>query len=282
MYYILIPVKSLTGHYSHPMSLILKVPTINDDIQDFERLFSLHQQAINSDKDHLILDFSDCRFLRHSGVAFIGGLVRYNQSRGKTVIIKWHSLLDSIHHNLKQNGFHSAFSNDSQEGNGNSIPYREYPIQDSNSFVAYLSDCWLGQGWIDISEALKDEIIAKICELYENAFEHAESKVGVFACGQRYPNLSELNLTIVDFGVGIPHLVRNHLSSLDLPATEAIKWAIASGNSTRRGCVSGGGGLDTLFESKKAIKPCSSRLDPCVLLSTHTAPDILGLRLAHV
>jgi hydrogenase maturation protein HypF len=38
----------------------------------------------------------------------------------------------------------------------------------------------------------------------------------------------------------------------------------------------------SLFESKKAIKPCSSRLDPCVLLSTHTAPDILGLRLAHV
>ena len=117
------------------MSLILKVPTLNDDIQDFERLFSLHQQAIDSDREHLILDFSDCQFLRHSAVAFIGGLVRLNQLKGKTVIIDWSSCSTPIAINLKKNGFYSVFSNDSQEFNGNSIPYREYPIQHSNSFV---------------------------------------------------------------------------------------------------------------------------------------------------
>ena len=228
------------------MSLILKVPTLNDDIQDFERLFSLHQKAIDSDREHLILDFSDCQFLRHSAVAFIGGLVRLNQLKGKTVIIDWSSCSTPIAINLKKNGFYSVFSNDSQEFNGNSIPYREYPIQDSNSFVSYLSEFWLGKGWLDISEYLKIEIINKIAEIHENAFEHAESKIGVFACGQRYPNLCELNLAIVDFGVGIPQRVRSHTGKPTISATEAIEWAITRGNTTRGGCVSGGEGLDTL------------------------------------
>jgi hypothetical protein len=93
VHYIFISVKSLTGNYLYSMSLILKVPTLNDDIQDFERLFSLHQQAINSDKEHLILDFSDCQFLRHNAVAFIGGLVRFNQLEGKNVRIDWRSFV---------------------------------------------------------------------------------------------------------------------------------------------------------------------------------------------
>jgi hypothetical protein len=228
------------------MSLILQVPTLNDDIEDFERLFSLHQQAIDSAECHLILDFSNCQFLRHSAVAFIGGLVRLNQLRQRSVTIDWDSCLTSIAANLRKNGFYNTFSNTAQEFNGNAIPYREYPIQDSNNFVLYLSEFWLGRGWIDISENFKIEIINKIGEIYENAFEHAESQVGVFACGQRYPNLCELNLTIVDFGVGIPQRVRNHRGDSSISATEAMKWAIMRGNTTRLDSVSGGEGLDTI------------------------------------
>ena len=106
-------IKVWTKNYLHRMSLILKVPTLNDEIHDFERLFSLHQQAINSDKEHLILDFSD-------------------------------------------------------------------------------------------------------------------------------------SLSLVDFGVGIPHKVRTHLQQQSMAAEQAIEWAIAPGNSTRPNLVPKGMGLDTL------------------------------------
>lgn len=68
------------------MSQVIKIPTLNDRIQDFERLFSPHQQAIGCDED-LILDFSGCNFLRHNAVAFIGGLVRTLQHKGRSVKI---------------------------------------------------------------------------------------------------------------------------------------------------------------------------------------------------
>jgi hypothetical protein len=227
------------------MSRVIKVPTINDRLEDFECLFSLHQQAIECGED-LILDFSGCNFLRHNAVAFIGGLVRMIQWKGRSVRIEWDSLSDRISANLEQNGFHTALTGNKEGRSGNSIPYREDATQDSDSFVSYLSNDWLGRGWFDISEALKNEIITKIAEIYENAFEHAESEIGIVTCGQRYPNLSELNLTIIDFGIGIPQRVRTLSANAGLSDTDAIKWAIARGNSTRTGCVAGGGGLDIL------------------------------------
>jgi hypothetical protein len=227
------------------MSQVIKIPTLNDRIQDFERLFSLHQQAIGCEED-LILDFSGCNFLRHNAVAFIGGLVRTLQHKGRSVKIEWNSIPDKISANLEQNGFHTALTGNKEGRSGNSIPYREDSTQDSDGFVSYLSNYWLGRGWVEISEDLKTEIITKIAEIYENAFEHAESEVGIFTCGQRYPNLSELNLTIVDFGIGIPQRVRTLSTNTNLSDLDAIQWAIARGNSTRTGCVAGGGGLDTL------------------------------------
>lgn len=228
------------------MSLILKVPTINDEIHDFERLFSLHQQAINSDKEHLILDFSDCQFLRHNAVAFIGGLVRFNQLQGKNVIINWHSIRERVCTNLKQNGFYTAHTEDSNGWSGNSIPYREERVIDKNGFLAYLRELWLGRGWIDVDENIRREILAKVVEIYVNVFEHADSKVGVFICGQHYPRRKELSLSLVDFGVGIPYKVRTHLQQQSMAAEQAIEWAIAPGNSTRPNLVPKGMGLDTL------------------------------------
>jgi hypothetical protein len=162
VHYIFISVKSLTGNYLYSMSLILKVPTLNDDIQDFDRLFSLHQQAINSDKEHLILDFSDCQFLRHNAVAFLGGLVRFNQFQGKNVIISWHSIRERVCTNLKQNGFYTAHTEDSNGWSGNSIPYREERVLDKNGFLAYLRKLWLGRGWINVDEDIQREILSKV------------------------------------------------------------------------------------------------------------------------
>jgi hypothetical protein len=227
------------------MSRVIKVPTLNDHLEDFDCLFSLHQEAIECCED-LILDFSNCKFLRHNAVAFIGGLVRTIQYKGRGVKIEWNSISDKIGANLEQNGFHTALTGNKEVRSGNSIPYREDATQDSDGFVSYLSNDWLGRGWCDIGEALKNEIITKIGEIYENAFEHAESEIGIVACGQRYPNLSELNLTIIDFGIGIPERVRTLSANATLSDIEAIEWAIARGNSTRIGCVAGGGGLDIL------------------------------------
>jgi hypothetical protein len=230
------------------MSLILNIPTLNDGIQDFEELFLLHQRAISVDRDTITLDFSDCKFLRHNAVAFLGGLVRFNQNCGKTVIINWDSIQEKVCANLRQNGFYTAHTGDGNGWAGNSIPYREERLQDQNKFLEYLRDLWLAKGCanMDLDEDAQREILGKVVEIYVNACEHSDSQIGTFVCGQHYPRRGKLSLSLIDFGVGIPHRVRNHLNKPSMEASDAIEWAMAQGNSTCSKYVPRGTGLDAL------------------------------------
>ncbi len=45
---------------------------------------------------------------------------------------------------------------------------------------------------------------------------------------------------VVDFGVGIPHNVRNFQKNFTLPADRALEWAFQPGTTTRTGNVTGG------------------------------------------
>ena len=225
--------------------IVIKIRTINDDLKDFDRLFQIWNKA-NQGQSEIILDFSKCYFLRQNAVAFIGGLIQSLRSQSKTVSIKWDTLHNNVATNLQQNGFMHVFNNDRESWDGNSIPYREDFNQDEDCLVYYLKEKWLGKGWINVGQDLQNLIVSRVYEIYANAFEHGQSNTGVFSCGQYYPKLRELKLTVVDFGVGIPSHVRSFQNNPYLSADDALKWAFQPGTTTRLGEVTGGIGLDFL------------------------------------
>jgi anti-anti-sigma regulatory factor len=85
----------------------LQIPTINDDIGDYQQLFALWSQVIASDDSEIVYDFSACRFFRQSGVAFMLGLARLAQQRGKQVTVE--GLHEKIEYNMRMNGFLASF-----------------------------------------------------------------------------------------------------------------------------------------------------------------------------
>jgi hypothetical protein len=99
---------------------------------------------------------------------------------------------------------------------------------------------------VNIDDNTKLAILGGVTEIYVNDWDHADSEIGVFICGQHDPIDEELNLSFVDFGVGIPYRVRNHLESKSMRDLEAIEWAMTPGNSTRNSSVPEGNGLDIL------------------------------------
>lgn len=156
------------------------VPTINDHSHNSDRLFTLWEQA-RGDGLEVAFDFTYCRFLRHNAVAFIGGLARLIQSRDGQVTFRWNTLQPNIFTNLAQNGFLAAFGHHSNAWLGNSIPFRVDLIQDKNAVVDYLKMQWLGRGWVQISDRLRDSVVGNVLEIYANAFEHSHSEIGVFS-----------------------------------------------------------------------------------------------------
>lgn len=226
------------------------VPTTSENLSSYDRLFDLWRQ-VGAAGRRVTFDFSRCTFLGQSGVAFLGGLARLIEHRGGEVTFDWSTLKDNIRMNLAQNGFLSAFGEGVAPWEGNSIPYREDAQLDKDALVDYLADRWLGRDWVHLSNDLRNAVAGRVCEIYVNAFEHSDSRVGVFSCGQHYPNLKMVRLTAVDFGVGIPRNVRTYRVDEKINAGSAMNWAFQRGTTTRPGHAGGGVGLDLLKELVK-------------------------------
>ncbi len=224
----------------------LCVPTISEDLASYDRLFTLWRGTASGNR--FVVDFSTCSFLGQSGVAFLGGLARLIERRGGEVSFDWNTLRGSVRMKLAQNGFLSVFEGGVEPWEGNSIPYREDPELDKDVLVDYLADRWLGRDWVHLSDGLRYALAGRVCEIYVNAFEHSDSRVGIFSCGQHYPRLKSVRLTAVDFGVGIPSNVRSFRKDQGIHASSAMKWAFKRGTTTRPGSAGGGVGLDLLKE----------------------------------
>jgi hypothetical protein len=150
--------------------------------------------------------------------------------------------------NLLQNGFAHAMGADTRPWQGNSIPFREYLQNDKNAIVHSLKHEWLGRGWVNLSHDLANEIAGRMSEIFVNAFDHSETPLGVYSCGQHFPSRRELMLAVADFGVGIPSNVRFHRSEA-LDGAETMRWAFTRGHSTKpQSQWPRGMGLDLLKE----------------------------------
>jgi hypothetical protein len=104
------------------------------------------------------------------------------------------------------------------------------------------------------SKLLGKKIIESIFELFENARTHGNCK-NIYTCGQiiNEQDITRLDFTIVDMGITIKTNVNQYLNA-NYSGADAIEWAIKSGNTTKTGEVSGGLGLDIIFEFIKLNK----------------------------
>lgn len=206
---------------------------INDAPSDYDYLFSLCDRLCGIKDSEVIFDFSGCKFLRQNAVVILGALVRLLQQQRNTVKFRLQTVQEKIRVNLEQNGFLYNLGLGGSPWNGNSIPYREDTHIDANDYTDYLSEKWLGKGWINVSADLRDHIVSRVIEAYINVFDHAKSPIGVITCGQRFPKMEELRIAIVDMGVGIPHTVREYLKQPQMSAADALRWAFEPMKTTK-------------------------------------------------
>ncbi len=231
----------------------IEISSINDDLSDFQRLFSVFKQLNYCDQSGLdiCLDLTRCNFLRQNAVAFLGGVIHLIKAKKGRVSIK--DAPPPVMQNLRKNdflracGFNLGPRDVSYPYQGNTIPFRQDTGIARERLVSYIQNDWIGRGWVHVSPLLRDFIAGKVWEIYDNAFSHSESPIGVFSCGQFYPQMKKLKLTVVDFGLGIPFQVRRFHRNVYLSSSETLKWAFVSGNTTTIG-ISRGLGLNILKE----------------------------------
>jgi hypothetical protein len=232
------------------MPISFSVPRIYTASEHYNHLFQIWHEITQLPQANLdiTLDFQKCSFLSHNGVAFLGGLARFVESRSGKVNFQWDTLQPAVRTNLAQNGFLHKHGVDQPPWDGNSIPYRIDYHPSPQEINEYLAHRWLGKRWVNISPGLQNTIVSRVWEIYDNALTHSQSEIGIFSCGQHYPKQKELHLTAIDFGIGIPTKVRSLPENLNLTSLQALEWAFHSGNSTATPGTSRGMGLHILQE----------------------------------
>ncbi len=235
------------------------IPTLNDTPTDFDKLSELGNTVLAA-SGRVILDFSNCQFLRPNAISFLGGIARLIESQGRTIEFDFGTAPDKVLAILRQNNFAHCFGHSGFSGPGRSVPYREDRTDPNrqtslqNHIINYLSNDWLGHGWVHVSPRLRNAIVGVVWEIYDNAFEHANSSIGVYSCGQHFPRLRILQLAVADFGIGIPENVRRYLRGqgvqlspgVQLPAPVCLRWAFQEGASTKKQGTGRGLGLKLL------------------------------------
>lgn len=148
---------------------------------------------------------------------------------------------------LSKNGFLSRYGRETLPDHwGTTISYQHFNVEDDRSFTEYMEREFLQRTEMpSMSPELLKKFWESLHEIFSNAATHSRTKLGVFSCGQFFPNRNRLDFTVADLGIGIQENV-NADPQRNMTASEAISWAVQANNTTRTGEIPGGLGLALL------------------------------------
>jgi hypothetical protein len=135
------------------------------------------------------------------------------------------------------------------------ISFKKFTQYKDIEFMDYVKDEMLSKpNFPKHSKLLGKKINESIFELFENARTHGNCN-NIYTCGQiiQDEEITRLDFTIVDMGKTIKTNVNEYLKT-SYSGADAIEWALQSGHTTKTGNVSGGLGLEIIFEFIKLNK----------------------------
>lgn len=222
--------------------------SILTNFQGYQRISNLWHK-IQKTKDYFIdLNMKDVWMEANMCAPF--GAVLYPFS--KTGKITLFNVRAGLQNALSKNGFLCNFGFDVPRGGdleGSTIEYQRFEPNDIAHFREYLTEHFIGKGIPRMSEALHRKFRESIAEIFSNAMDHSNTKHGIFACGQFFPEEHRLEFSIADLGIGIRENILQK-KGLAKPAKEAIRWAVQKNNTTRnpKDGKPGGLGLKLIHE----------------------------------
>lgn len=196
---------------------------------------------------------------------FIVNLVQENNANKIGVMFNVESMSNQLKNQLIYCNFLSHFIAEytTPYKEGKYIGFRMHKKGDnSDSIIQHIQNEWLTDERVTMSPSLKEDIVSRIFELYQNAFGHGISKskipLDVISCGEYDAQNETITLCIVDLGGGICQNVidfaflNEKLSAQIIDNKTALQWALKRGNTTKTDSIvedmPRGVGLDLLKE----------------------------------
>jgi hypothetical protein len=222
---------------------------VKNDSQGYEFLISLYYKTRSCKNESIVLDFISTEWFEGNMVALLGAIIDVLKEKSNT--IQAINLSNEIQEIFKRNHFLSILGGEIEDDFFHTtVEYKKFARSEGKSFREYVDTELLSkQGMPRMSKELRKKISENIFEIFDNAIIHGNCQ-NIFSCGQYYPSTSRLDFTIVDLGITIKKNV-NTLLGMGLSGKDAIAWAVEEGNTTKKGNIPGGLGLNLIREFLK-------------------------------
>lgn len=227
---------------------------IKTDYEGYIKLLQIIFEANKSRADDIVFDLKNVKFFEANLCAVLGAIIEIISINEKRV--SFININDLIKNVMRKNLFLIEYGFPYLEDHYNTtIQYQKFnpgKPEDDKRFNTYIQKELLGKpSFPSHSELLGIHITRNIFELYENARTHGKCNF-IHTCGQYFPKKPNkpLNVTIVDRGINFKENVSKFLNK-SISGNDAIEWAMQNGNTTKTGNISGGLGLNIIFDFVK-------------------------------
>lgn len=230
------------------------VGRIENNLNGLSALAQLEESTRGLFLDELKIDFSSANWFEANLCAALGAVLQRTSANLNNVALE--NMPNGIESIFRKNGFLSHFGGQTRaDYYGTTITYSSFARADVKAFHAYLKNQLLGRNDLPkMSDLLKKKIAESILEIFSNATTHGNC-AQIFSCGQFFPSKKRIDFSIVNLGTTIYQNVSAFLKT-NISASDAIKWALQEGNTTRTGSIPGGLGLSILRQFLKLNQGC--------------------------
>ncbi|MCA0404277.1 MAG: ATP-binding protein [Proteobacteria bacterium] len=223
------------------------LPSIEHNKGGFEALALLYAQAQNCVFEDIEIDMQNTKWFDADMCAAFGAVLHNLSDKLNTV--KLINITPSIEAILSKNRFLTHYGHSKITDNwGTTISYRHFDVKDGRAFAEYLASEFINRPEVpNMSHILKKKFQESIYEIFNNSVTHSQTSLGIFSCGQFFPNRNRLDFSVTDLGIGIRKKIQE-VTGIELTPEKAIIWATTDRNTTKRGSEPGGLGLKLLSE----------------------------------
>jgi anti-sigma regulatory factor (Ser/Thr protein kinase)/anti-anti-sigma regulatory factor len=220
---------------------------------DGPNLCAFAQSVLSTCSDHLpnglIIDFRKLDFIEPVGVTFLSNLVDWLHSRNVDVAFLNHDretpALCFLDDALFFEQILGSKLRSSASPRSTTRPLQHITHEYSHSWLRANLVPWLA-GKLGVTNASLYGFQVCVSEIFNNIKDHTHLDIGsIFV--QQFPNLDRVNISVADFGRGIPDAVRASKPALN--DAQAIVQAVEGGFTTKSTPRNRGAGLDYLLQT---------------------------------
>ena len=231
------------------------LPEIRHDHESFEALAGLHARTKDCYLEEIEIDLSETAYFEADMCAALGAIL-YRLGRQLNTV-RLVGVTGEVAETLSKNGFLSHYGRAKLPDSwGAAVSYRRFDVRDDHHFSGYIERELIDRpGLPEMPPGLVKKFRESIFEIFSNAVLHSDTRLGIFSCGQYFPELERFDFMVTDLGVGMRRNIRDRMGR-SLGSVDAIIWATEEHNTTKRAGVPGGLGLKLLGEFIEANGGC--------------------------